>query len=198
MDNRTQPVEMDMMNTTREQLETAYQAMLLNPTIVPWDQWGVQDQPAPLAPAAAVERHRILIVDDEPRIRLAMRGCLEAEGYEVEEAADGRSGINAVVSGSPDLLIVDLAMPVLDGLSTLRLLAETYAPVRPRVIVLTAYASIAAMERAQECGVSAFVEKPIAPDALRDIVRRVLREPLPPVTRHERWGDGDDTGPFYG
>ena len=191
--------------TLNQKLETAHQVRLLVPTVPPWDQWDgsseLGTQPMAKHAPPLEERQRILIVDDEPRIRLAMRGCLELEGYEVEEAGDGRAGIGAVVSGFPDVVILDLAMPVLDGLSTLRLLASEYAPIRPRVIVLTAFASIAAMEQARACGASAFVEKPVSPESLRAVVKRVLREELPRVSRRERSEDDDDPGsrgPFYG
>src|SRR5438067_1362051 len=75
-----------------------------------------------VAPAASPAGHaarpkaRILVVDDERRIRLAIRVCLEAEGYEVEEAADGREAISAIVHAGPDLVLLDLAMPNLDGM----------------------------------------------------------------------------------
>jgi CheY-like chemotaxis protein len=121
---------------------------------------------------------RVLIVDDEPRIRLALRCCLEALGYEVEEASDGREALAAIVHFTPDLVLLDLAMPHLDGLSTARLLATVYAPVRPKVVVLTADSSTCMAEAARGYGASAFVEKPILPDALRDVVARVLAEPL--------------------
>jgi CheY-like chemotaxis protein len=186
-----------------QKLETGYQLHLLDPSVPPWDQWEGSTELMPLEVEApqATQRRRVLIVDDEPRIRLAMRGCLELEGYEVEEAGDGRAGISAVVSGLPDVVILDLAMPVLDGLSVLRELASEYAPIRPRAIVLTAFASIAAIERAQACGASAFVEKPVSPEALREVVKRVLREKLPPVSRREVSeddGEPGSRGPFYG
>lgn len=186
-----------------QKLETAYQLHLLDPSVPPWDQWDGSTELLPFGNKTPTgpDRKRVLIVDDEPRIRLAMRGCLELEGYDVEEAADGRAGISAVVSGLPDVVILDLAMPVLDGLSALRLLASEYAPIRPRVIVLTAFASIAAMERAQACGASAFVEKPVSPESLRATVQRVLREKLPAVS-HRHVSEEDDgpgaRGPFYG
>jgi CheY-like chemotaxis protein len=120
-------------------------------------------------------RGRVLIADDEYRIRLALRTCLEAEGYEVREARDGREAVDAVASGAPDVLLLDLAMPVLDGLSALRELAASGNSARPRVIVLTAYGSVSAAEMAHELGVIAFLEKPVMPEALRAAVAMALR-----------------------
>lgn len=130
---------------------------------------------APEAVSAAPWRGRVLIADDEYRIRLALRTCLESEGYEVEEARDGREAVDAAASGSHDVMILDLAMPVLDGLSALRELAAMGLGERPRVVVLTAYGSVSAAQMAHELGVVAFLEKPVMPEALRAAVAMALR-----------------------
>jgi CheY-like chemotaxis protein len=132
-------------------------------------------RPHASATEAPVWRGRVLIADDEQRIRLALRTCLEAEGYEVYEARDGREAVDAVVRGAPDVLLLDLAMPVLDGLSALRELAASGKNARPRVIVLTAYGSVSAAQMAHELGVIAFLEKPVMPEALRAAVAMALR-----------------------
>lgn len=121
-----------------------------------------------------VGRARILIVDDEARIRLALRSCLEAEGYDVVEASDGREAIGCILGQVPDLLIIDLAMPVLDGLSTMKLLSTVYATRRPPAIVLTAYGSVSAAEMAFAFGAVGFLEKPVSPSVLRSAVAQVL------------------------
>lgn len=131
-------------------------------------------RPSPAGVQQPVGRARILIVDDERRIRLALRSCLEAEGYEVEEAGDGREAIGSILGRVPDLLVLDLAMPVLDGLSTLKLLSTVYATRRPATIVLTAYGSVSAAEMAFDFGAAAFLEKPVSPEALRAAVAKVL------------------------
>ena len=120
-------------------------------------------------------RARVLIADDEYRIRLALRTCLEAEGYVVDEARDGREALDAIIGGAPDVLVVDLAMPVLDGLSVLREIAALDGRARPRVIVLTAYGSISAAEMAHDLGAVAFLEKPVMPESLRAAVAMALR-----------------------
>jgi CheY-like chemotaxis protein len=138
--------------------------------------------------------YRILVADDEWRIRLAVRACLETEGYEVEEACDGLDAISRIVSAPPDLLVLDLAMPNLDGLATLRMLATVYRHVAPRVLVLTAHGSAAAMEKVYEYGAAALLEKPLYPDVLRAAVTRVLRFPVPrrPADGRADGGDGGD------
>jgi two-component system, OmpR family, response regulator MprA len=123
------------------------------------------------------ERSQVLVVDDEARIRLALRACLEAEGYAVTEAADGLEAIEAVGNNPPALIILDLAMPRLNGLATARQLKTMLGPRMPRIIVLTAYGSTHSQAYAQDCGVCAFLEKPLLPDALRQIVEQVLHHP---------------------
>jgi CheY-like chemotaxis protein len=181
-----------MTTTTRSRAAALAQARMLLDASPPrgkgggafLGQWGdgapaAVDSPAPATRAALTAarplRARVLIADDEHRIRLALRTCLEAEGYVVDEARDGREAIDAVLGSAPDVLVVDLAMPVLDGLSVLRELATLEGAARPRVIVLTAYGSISAAELAHELGAVAFLEKPVMPESLRAAVAMALR-----------------------
>jgi len=127
-----------------------------------------QEQPSP------PRRARILIADDEPRIRLALRSCLEAEGYEIEEACDGIEALDAIVRCSPDLMILDLAMPNLDGMRTLSQLEGLHGQLKPRVIVLTAWGSEPAMLKVIGLGADLYLEKPLAPETLRRAVAEVL------------------------
>jgi CheY-like chemotaxis protein len=155
------------------------------------EPWRREHAPAVDSTAAgsrAAPRARILVADDERRIRLAIRACLEAEGYEVEEAADGRAAIAAVVHGRPDLLLLDLAMPDLDGAATMRLLSTVYRDLAPPVVVLTAYGSILAAEAAYHDGARAFLEKPLVPETLRAVVAHVLT-----ASRGGPSAFGDDT-----
>src|SRR5262249_39375383 len=67
---------------------------------------------------------RVLIVDDEPNVRLVCRAALEADGYEVAEAGDGEEAVDRLRGAPVDLILLDLRMPLLDGLETLRHLRE--------------------------------------------------------------------------
>jgi CheY-like chemotaxis protein len=118
----------------------------------------------------------ILIVDDEPNIRLMLRTVLESGGYEVDEAADGRQALERVDHVVPDLMVLDLSMPVADGMSVLRQLNERPPQKRPPVIVLTAYGSVAKAVQAVRLGARDFLEKPTTPDDLRLSVAGVLAE----------------------
>ena len=142
-------------------------------------------------------RARILVVDDESRIRLTLRGCLEAEGYEVEEARDGAEAIRVMLDTKPDLVVLDLAMPRLDGMGMLREWRSRFADVAlPRVIVLTAWGSAAVEEEAFLCGARDFLAKPLSPGALRAVVERVLRQPPTPPARDDDSDQDSDDRPF--
>lgn len=119
---------------------------------------------------------RILIVDDESRIRLMLRTALESEGYGIEEAADGQEALEAVRRRVPALMILDLSMPALDGIGVLEKLKPLSHHEKPRVIVLTAYGSIPTAVKATRLGALDFLEKPVTPEELRQAVAGVLKE----------------------
>ena len=121
----------------------------------------------------------ILVVDDESNIRLMLRKTLQTEGYVVQEAADGRQALDAVDRHSPDLMILDLSMPQLDGFGVLQHLKSMRPSKKPRVIVLTAYGSISTAVKATRLGAMDFLEKPVSPDEVREAVEAVLAEALP-------------------
>jgi DNA-binding response OmpR family regulator len=119
----------------------------------------------------------ILITDDEANIRMMLRTALESDGYDVLEASNGREALDVIKRSSPDLMVLDLNMPVLDGMAVLEQL-KSMAGAKPRVIILTAYGSIPAAVKATRLGALDFLEKPITPAELRETIRSVLNEPL--------------------
>jgi DNA-binding response OmpR family regulator len=119
----------------------------------------------------------ILITDDESNIRMMLRTALESDGYAVAEAANGRDALDAMQRATPDLVVLDLNMPVLDGMAVLEQMKSIAVSSRPRVIILTAYGSISAAVKATRLGAVDFLEKPITPTDLRETVRSVLCEP---------------------
>jgi DNA-binding response OmpR family regulator len=118
---------------------------------------------------------KFLIVDDEPNIRTMEQCCLEDLG-EVIQAANGVDALAAVEEHKPDLMILDLAMPLLDGMSVLAELKHLWARLPTRVIVVTAHGSVKTAIQALRLGASDFVEKPFSPEELRQSVQAVLKK----------------------
>jgi len=124
---------------------------------------------------------KILVVDDEATIREVIRRYLERDGFEVMEAADGDAALDVVEEVEPDLVVLDLMLPGLDGLSLTRRLRE-YSAVP--VIMLTAKGAVEDRIEGLELGADDYVVKPFDPKELASRVRAVLRRskddaPLP-------------------
>lgn len=125
-------------------------------------------------------RHRILVVEDDPTLRLVLRDNLQSEGYEVDVAADGTRAISRARAAAPDLVVLDLTLPDLDGLEllpTLRSLGQI------PIIVLTARAERAEKLKGLNLGADDYMTKPFDPDELLARIRAVLRRARPGVSR---------------
>ncbi len=116
-------------------------------------------------------------MDDETNIRLMLRAALETEGYAIDEAVDGRAALTAIDRRMPDLMLLDLSMPLLDGMGVLEQLRQSDLSRKPRVIVLTAYGSISAAVNATRLGAVDFLEKPVLPSQVREAVEAALAMP---------------------
>ena len=114
----------------------------------------------------------ILIVDDEPVIRDVLTQLLTSEGYEVEIAASGEEGLQKFSLRTPDLILLDLLMPGLDGIEVLK----TVKKIQPQalVIIITAYASVESAIEAMKMGAYDYVQKPFKHEELLLTVRRAL------------------------
>jgi DNA-binding response OmpR family regulator len=115
---------------------------------------------------------RVLVIDDEPDILLLCRVNLGFAGHEVLEAPDGERGMELAMRDQPDLIVLDVMLPTLDGLSVLRLLRERPETAETPVILLTARAQIDDQARGWEPGCADYVTKPFSPVALSSIVAR--------------------------
>lgn len=115
----------------------------------------------------------MLVVDDESQVRATIREALEYEGYEVEEAGNGVEALAAIASGPPDVIVLDLWMPVMDGWEFRR--AQLAAAPRIRVVVLSALS--ASSQRLAELNADAIVEKPFDLDTLFSAVAGVAGPP---------------------
>ena len=120
-------------------------------------------------------KQTILIAEDEADIRNILRLYLESENYEVLEAADGESAVAAVRSGSPDLVILDIMMPKLDGLEVLRRLRQAGNPIP--VLLLTAKSEVEDKVTGLDTGANDYLTKPFSTAELMARIRAMTRSP---------------------
>jgi DNA-binding response OmpR family regulator len=116
---------------------------------------------------------KILVVDDEQSIRALLNDILSAEGYEVQDASNGKEAIEKIAKIVPDLIITDLQMPVMDGLE----LIKTVRAEQPDILflVITGYATVDSAIQALQLGAINYITKPFKMEDLLGIVRKGLR-----------------------
>src|SRR5436309_3048388 len=120
------------------------------------------------------DRPRVLLVDDYPDAREMYSEYLEFCGFEVVEAANGMEALERAVDAAPDIILMDLSLPVMDGWeATRRLKADTRTASIP-VVALTGHALAGISEGARNAGCDAFVTKPCLPEDLVKEIRKVL------------------------
>ncbi|MFL5961941.1 MAG: response regulator [Gaiellaceae bacterium] len=117
---------------------------------------------------------RVLVIDDEAPIRLLCRVNLEAEGMEVLEAADGPSGLATARAETPDVILLDVMMPGLDGWRVAEELLDDERTERIPIVFLTARAELRDRARGIDLGGVDYVTKPFNPVELAPLVRDLL------------------------
>ena len=118
---------------------------------------------------------RVLVVDDDPVIQKLLKVNFEMEGYEVLSAADGAEGLDQVASGNPDVIILDVMMPKMNGLEVLAALkADSDTDTIP-VILLSAKAQAGDVQAGLDRGANAYVTKPFDPLDLLDRVGTLIK-----------------------
>lgn len=114
----------------------------------------------------------VLVVDDDPGLREFIRANLEAEGYSVREAGSASEGLAALDEGAPDLILLDVMMPRMDGWEMLRRVQERHGVDAIQVIMYSGKLEEAG--KVQERGAQAFIGKPFDPGKLLDATRQLL------------------------
>jgi CheY-like chemotaxis protein len=124
-------------------------------------------------------RHRLMVVEDEPENRLFIGMMLRTEGYEVIEAEDGPVALELLQKGPlPELILLDVMMPGLNGWKVYEKLQENPAWAGIPVVMLTALAQRADVERAVQLGVDGYLTKPFEPeDLIHKIEETISRQP---------------------
>jgi DNA-binding response OmpR family regulator len=117
---------------------------------------------------------KVLVVDDDRVIQQLLEVNLELEGFEVATASDGEQALKRVKEFKPDLVILDIMMPRLDGTEVARRLRDDKATAALPVIFLSAKAQDIDVRRGYDLGVAAYLTKPFDPLELIDTVERVL------------------------
>jgi DNA-binding response OmpR family regulator len=122
---------------------------------------------------------RVLVIDDEAPIRLLCRVNLEASGIEVSEAEDGKSGLEAARAERPDVILLDVMMPGMDGWQVFEQLLQDESTSRVPIVFLTARAELRDQARGLELGGVDYVTKPFNPlnlaPLIEDLLERVER-----------------------
>jgi len=117
---------------------------------------------------------RVLVIEDNALNLKLVRDVLQHAGYDVVEAATGELGVASAASEPPDLVLLDLQLPGIDGHETLRRLRAGVLPDRVPVVAVTALAMAEDRDRAQRAGFDGYLEKPISPRSLPAQVERFL------------------------
>jgi two-component system, OmpR family, KDP operon response regulator KdpE len=126
--------------------------------------------------SAAGSPLRVLVVDDEPAIRRFLRLSFDAEGYQVEEVADGKAALDKLQASPTDLLVLDLGLPEVDGLEVIRRLREGGSVIP--IIVLSSRTDEKGKVQALDLGADDYVTKPFGIDELLARIRTALRHRL--------------------
>ncbi|MDQ3771711.1 MAG: response regulator transcription factor [Actinomycetota bacterium] len=120
-----------------------------------------------------VDTARILVADDDPDLRALLCGILTDEGHKVAAVSDGRRALEAVLSDPPDLMMLDVMMPHMDGFAVLKGMAEAGVG-NVKVLMVTARSAETDWAEGFRLGADLYVTKPFDPAELSDAVTRVL------------------------
>lgn len=128
----------------------------------------------PAAPPAAPEAlhgRRVLLVEDNEVNRFVACEMLARLGVEVDIAEDGRSAVDKCLHGAYDLVLMDVQMPHMDGLSATRLIHQRMGRQRPPIVAMTAGASVEERQACIDAGVNGYLSKPVRMEALAECLR---------------------------
>ena len=116
---------------------------------------------------------RVLVIEDNENNLYLVRFILEKNGYEVLEARDGKTGMELAIQQKPDLVIVDIQLPDINGLEVARQLRDSGAGELP-IVALTSYALTGDREKTIKAGCTGYIEKPIRPESFISDITQFL------------------------
>lgn len=117
---------------------------------------------------------RVLVIEDNEQNLYLITFILEHHGYEVIQARDGKAGIQIAKEARPDLILLDIQLPEMDGYAVATLLREDSDFDHVPVIAVTSYAMVGDREKAIEAGCTGYLEKPINPDTVASELEKYL------------------------
>ncbi|MCX7966021.1 MAG: response regulator [Syntrophorhabdaceae bacterium] len=121
-----------------------------------------------------MKKARILIIEDNEQNLYLVSFILEKHGYEVFTAKDGKEGIDMAVSIKPDLILLDIQLPVMDGYTVAKILRMNSEFDLTPIIAVTSYAMAGDREKTLEAGCNDYIEKPINPDTFMEQIERYI------------------------
>ena len=138
-----------------------------------------------VAPSAVEARHtppqRIAIVEDKDDVRASLKQLLELDGHEVVEAADGRCGLALILRERPDLALIDIGLPGIDGRDLARAVRADAAGAATRLVAVTGYGSPVDLRNGLEAGFDDYLVKPVDAQVLRALIARAAKAAETPV-----------------
>jgi len=119
---------------------------------------------------------KILAVDDDKGMRILLRATLERKGFQVVEASDGEAALEQVLTSPPDLILMDVMMPRMDGVTACQIIRNTDSTSHIPIILLSALSSSQHKEKGLESGANLYLTKPVPPSILIETVNGILRD----------------------
>lgn len=130
--------------------------------------------------APAIERNKtVLVVDDEPDIRLILQARLEAAGYRVETAGNGLEALNRIRTQPPDLVILDLMLPGMDGFAVCAMLKRDQRFSHIPIVILSARSQAQDKKTGASLGADAYITKPFQPQELLSTIEQLIEQRTP-------------------
>jgi DNA-binding response OmpR family regulator len=120
------------------------------------------------------DKTKVLVVDDEPNIVQTLRDRLEMNEYKVITACNGKEGLEAALQEKPDVILLDVIMPIMDGHEMLEALRRQPGGEEPSVIMLTARSQTQDISRANACGIDDYIVKPFDLSELLEKIESVV------------------------
>lgn len=118
----------------------------------------------------------ILVVDDDRGMRFLLRVALERKGFRVTEAPDGQVAVDKVFASPPDLVLMDVMMPQMDGLTACQIIRNTESVANIPIVMLSALTSAEDKQKGLNAGANLYLTKPVSPLTLVEIVNQVLED----------------------